>query len=96
MSKIKKLIIILQIVMLLLPTTITFASNINIGDEIKIERGPLGFYTIQYWDVTRDEWMYVTYSRTYYTDKDGNKKIAYCVNPNLNGVDEAVDEERRI
>lgn len=86
MSKIKKLIIILQIVMLLLPTTITFASNINIGDEIKIERGPLGFYTIQYWDVTRDEWMYVTYSRTYYTDKDGNKKIAYCVKPNLNGV----------
>lgn len=86
MNKIKKIIIILQIVMLLLPTTITFATNINIGDEIKIERGPLGFYTIQYWDITRDEWMYVTYSRTYYTDKDGNKKIAYCVNPELNGV----------
>lgn len=86
MNKIKKIMIILQIVMLLLPTTITFASNINIGDEINIERGPLGFYTIQYWDVTRDEWMYVTYSRTYYTDKEGNKKIAYCVNPDLNGV----------
>ena len=85
MNKIKKIMIILQIVMLLLPT-ITFASNINIGDEINIERGPLGFYTIQYWDVTRDEWMYVTYSRTYYTDKEGNKKIAYCVNPDLNGV----------
>lgn len=86
MNKIKKIMIILQIVMLLLPTTITFASNINIGDEINIERGPLGFYTIQYWDVTRNEWMYVTYSRTYYTDKEGNKKIAYCVNPDLNGV----------
>ncbi len=85
MNKIKKLIIILQIVMLLLPMT-TFAANINIGDEINIERGPLGFYTIQYWNATRNEWMYVTYSRTYYTDTEGNKKIAYCVNPDLNGV----------
>ena len=62
------------------------ANNINIGDEIQVERGPLGFYTIQYWDVTRDEWMYVIYSQTYYTDKDGSKKIAYCVNPDLSGV----------
>ena len=83
---IKKIIIILQILMLIMPTMSVLANNINIGDEIQVERGPLGFYTIQYWDVTRDEWMYVIYSQTYYTDKDGSKKIAYCVNPDLSGV----------
>ena len=30
--------------------------------------------------------MYKTYSRTYYTDKDGSKKIAYCMDQDLDGV----------
>lgn len=83
---IKKIIAVLQILLLIMPTVSVLANSINIGDEIQVERGPLGFYTIQYWDVTRDEWMYVIYSQTYYTDNDGNKKIAYCVNPDLSGV----------
>lgn len=86
MNKLKKLLVILQILMLLWPTAFTVASTINIGDTINIERGDLGFYSIQYWNENRGMWMYKTYSRTYYTDKDGSKKIAYCMNQDLDGV----------
>ena len=85
MNKLKKLVI-LQILMLLWPTAFTVASTINIGDTINIERGDLGFYSIQYWNENRGMWMYKTYSRTYYTDKDGSKKIAYCMDQDLDGV----------
>ena len=86
MNKLKKLLVILQILMLLWPTAFTVASTINIGDTINIERGDLGFYSIQYWNENRGMWMYKTYSRTYYTDKDGSKKIAYCMDHDLEGV----------
>lgn len=86
MNKLKKLLVILQILMLLWPTAFTVASTINIGDTINIERGDLGFYSIQYWNENRGMWMYKTYSRTYYTDKDGSKKIAYCMDQDLDGV----------
>jgi hypothetical protein len=86
MNKLKKLLVIFQILMLLWPTAFTVASTINIGDTINIERGDLGFYSIQYWNENRGMWMYKTYSRTYYTDKDGSKKIAYCMDQDLDGV----------
>lgn len=86
MNKLKKILVILQILMLLWPTAFTVASTINIGDTINIERGNLGFYSIQYWNENRGMWMYKTYSRTYYTDKDGSKKIAYCMDQDLDGV----------
>jgi len=86
MNKLKKLLVILQILMLLWPTAFTVASTINIWDTINIERGDLGFYSIQYWNENRGMWMYKTYSRTYYTDKDGSKKIAYCMDQDLDGV----------
>lgn len=85
-KKIKKIIILIQIILMILPISITFANVINIGDTLKIERGDLGFYTIQYWNSEREQWMYITYSRTYYTDNNGEKKIAYCMNPELDGV----------
>ena len=72
--------------MILWPTAFAVASTINIGDTVNIERGDLGFYTIQYWSDYRNKWMYITYSRTYYTDKDGSKKIAYCMDQDLDGV----------
>ena len=84
--KLSKILVILQILMVLWPTAFVIASTVNIGDTINIERGELGFYTIQYWSDYRNKWMYITYSRTYYTDKDGNKKIAYCMDQDLDGV----------
>ena len=84
--KLKKMLVIFQILMILWPTAFALASTVNIGDTLNIERGGLGFYTIQYWSDYRDKWMYITYSRTYYTDQDGNKKIAYCMDQDLDGV----------
>ena len=80
------MLVIFQILMILWPTAFALASTVNIGDTLNIERGGLGFYTIQYWSDYRDKWMYITYSRTYYTDQDGNKKIAYCMDQDLDGV----------
>ena len=85
-TKLNKILVILQILMMLWPTAFAVASTINIGDTFNIERGDLGFYTIQYWSDYRNKWMYITYSRTYYTDKDGSKKIAYCMDQDLDGV----------
>lgn len=85
-TKLNKILVILQILMILWPTAFAVASTINIGDTINIERGDLGFYSIQYWNENRGMWMYKTYSRTYYTDKDGSKKIAYCMDQDLDGV----------
>lgn len=84
--RLRRIIIVLQILMLILPTLTTLASGINIGDTVNISRGELGFYSIQYWNEYRNKWMYITYSRTYYTDTDGSKKIAYCMDPDLDGV----------
>ena len=84
--KIKLILIIIQILMIIFPSIFSIASSVEIGDTFYVERGPLGFYTIQYWNSNKWMWMYITYSRTYYTDKDGNKNIAYCMDPDLDGV----------
>lgn len=82
----KKIAIFLQIIMLFLPSIKVFANDINIGDTLAISRGNLGFYSVQYWNTNREKWMYITYSQTFYTAKDGTKKIAYCMDPDLDGV----------
>lgn len=78
-KRVKKLTIIIQILMMIFPTVFSVASTINIGDTLHIERGDLGFYTIQYWSETREKWMYITYSRTYYRSDNGERQIAYCI-----------------
>ena len=59
--KLKKMLVIFQILMILWPTAFALASTVNIGDTLNIERGGLGFYTIQYWSDYRDKWMYIKY-----------------------------------
>lgn len=98
-KRVKKLTIIIQILMMIFPTVFSVASTINIGDTLHIERGDLGFYTIQYWSETREKWMYITYSRTYYRSDNGERQIAYCMDPDRDGVgwlpgeDETYDTE---
>ena len=89
---IEKIVVILQIFMVLLPTTYALADSVDFGDELWISRGDLGFYTLQYWSEYRGRWMYITYSQTFYTDKNGEKNLAYCVNPDLDGVGYLPDE----
>lgn len=86
MKKLNKTIIILLLFAMLFQNLYAIASVINIGETKYVERGDLGFYTIQYWNESKQQWMYVTYSRTYYTDDNGQKRIAYCTSPDLDGV----------
>lgn len=82
MLKFKKLLFIIGIILSLLIINRTKAATI--GDINYLERENRGFYSIQKWNGS--EWIYVTYSITHYTDSDGVKRIAYCVDPNLNGI----------
>lgn len=86
MKFLKKLVVLLILTIIFAKNLCVMANVIDIGDISKIQRGDLGFYTIQYWDKTRNEWMYVTYSRTFYKDKTGQNRLAYCVDPDLDGV----------
>ena len=57
---------------------------VSVGDNSYLERAEKGFYTIQSWN--GDEWIYVTYSITNYVDEYGQKRVAYCVNPDRKGI----------
>lgn len=56
----------------------------SVGDTSYLERAEKGFYTIQKWN--GEEWVYVTYSITNYVDENGQKRVAYCVDPDLKGI----------
>lgn len=56
----------------------------SVGDTSYLERAEKGFYTIQKWN--GEEWIYVTYSITNYVDENGQKRVAYCVDPDLKGI----------
>lgn len=87
MKKILKTTMLLILIMLMMIKNIAvIASVIDIGESSLIKRGDLGFYTLQYWNEAKQKWMYVTYSKTYYIDKQGKQRIAYCTDPDLDGV----------
>lgn len=86
MRKLTKIISLVIIIAMVLQNAVALANVIEIGEKSLIKRGDLGFYTIQYWNEAKERWMYITYSRTYYQDKNGNNRVAYCVDPELDGV----------
>lgn len=83
----RRLTLILCIMLLVIPVQYIKVWAAEIGDAIYLERGEQGFYTIQYKSKESGEWYYVMYNRTWYKDKDGNKKLAYCINPDLIGIE---------
>lgn len=81
-----KTIVAVAVVLIILQSFI-FTSKTkatSAGDTCYLERAEKGFYTIQRWN--GDEWIYVTYSITNYVDELGQKRVAYCVDPNLKGI----------
>lgn len=86
MRKLTKIISLIILIAIVFQNTIVLANVIEIGEKSLIKRGNLGFYTIQYWNEAKERWMYITYSRTYYQDKNGKNRVAYCVDPELDGV----------
>ncbi|MBR3134539.1 MAG: Cys-Gln thioester bond-forming surface protein [Clostridia bacterium] len=86
MRKILRLMSFIIIFVILINNSYVQANVVKIGETKYIERGEKGFYSIQYWNSKYQKWYYITYSRTYYTDDNGQKRIAYCCMPNANGV----------
>lgn len=85
-KQIKNLIIITFILILIFPIQGIKVFAMGIGDSTYLEKGNLGFYTIQYCSKTSKNWYYITYSRTWYKDENGVRRIAYCVDPDLSGI----------
>lgn len=86
MQKLTKTITILVVIAILIENSIVLANVISLGETTYIERGEEGFYSVEYWNNNYQRWYYIIYSRTYYTDSNGQKRIAYCINPEKNGV----------
>lgn len=82
--RLKKIVALTMLVVLVLPTQFIQVFATGIGDSPYIEKSDLGFYSIQYHNGTR--WTYVTYNVNHYTDSDGVRRIAYCIDPELPGV----------
>jgi len=82
--RVKKIVALTMLVMLVLPTQLIQVFATGIGDTPYLEESPLGYYTIQYHNGTR--WSYVTYNVVHFTDSDGVRRIAYCIDPELPGV----------
>ncbi len=85
-KRINKIIVIMCILITILPMQMFQALATGIGDSPYLEKGDLGFYTIQYKSKSSGNWYYITYSRTWYTDEQGIRRIAYCVDPDSNGI----------
>ena len=85
-TKINKILIILLVMMIILPAQMIQVLATGIGDSPYLEKGDLGFYSIQYQSRSSGNWYYITYSRTWYTDEQGVRRIAYCVNPDSSGI----------
>ena len=86
MNNKKSIISLMIIILIMFQNVASIANVIDIGESSLIKRGDLGFYSVQYWNEEKQIWTYIIYSQTYYIDKNGDKRIAYCVNPDLKGV----------
>lgn len=86
MKKIKKIFCVIMLVLAIFQIALQMNKSkaATIGDINYLERENKGFYSIQSWNGS--EWIYVTYSITHYTDEQGVKRIAYCINPDLKGI----------
>lgn len=86
MKKSKKIICVIMLILAIfqIALQINKSKAATIGDINYLERENKGFYSIQSWNGS--EWIYVTYSITHYTDDQGIKRIAYCINPDLKGI----------
>ena len=60
------------------------SSALEINSTMYLQRADKGFISIQKWNGT--QWMYAIHSITNFVDENGVSRIAYCVNPELNGI----------
>lgn len=83
-SYLSKILLVILAIMLFIPAQLIQVFAVSVGDTAYLERGDKGFYSVQY--LNSGEWMYITYSRTFYTDEQGVRRIAYCLDSDLKGI----------
>ena len=79
----KSLAVLVMLIMQFFSFTTT-VNAANIGETKNLERGAKGYYCVQKWNGS--SWIYLTYNQTFYTDTDGQKYVAYCLDPGKPGV----------
>lgn len=87
MKKIKKMlfsIVLLVLAIFQISMQMKKSEAATAGEIQYLQRDNKGFYSIQKWNGS--EWIYVTYSITYYADSNGVRRIAYCIDPDLKGI----------
>lgn len=81
--------IIIGIILLIILPNKSMASeldiNASIGDIAQLDKGTLGFYTIQK-KKSDGNWIYITYSIIKYQDNNGKTHVGYCLDENAFGV----------
>ncbi len=83
-SKILKSLTVLVMLIMQFFSFTTTVNAANIGETKNLERGAKGYYCVQKWNGS--SWIYLTYNQTFYTDTDGQKYVAYCLDPGKPGV----------
>lgn len=83
-TKIKKVLIITLIIMMISPMTFQVFA-VNIGDKPYLQRGENGYLSVQYYN--KDHWTYIVHNIVTYDDGTGTKRVAYCVVPNMPGIE---------
>ena len=81
----KKIIVVSSILLLFFQIFMPNLMAAEIGEDYYLQRADKAFYSVQKL-MDNGKWVYITYEVVYYLDKDGNKQIAYCINPDLPGV----------
>lgn len=88
--KIKSIVFLIMVLIIFLPSVKVQANDkinivANMGDKAYLNKGTLGFYSIQ---KKNDEgkWIYVTYSIIKYKDDNGDEHVAYCIDESKLGV----------
>ena len=82
--KIIRLAIILCIAIVQMIIGKSTSKAIEVNTTTYLQRADKGFLSIQKWNGT--QWMYAIHSITNFIDENGASRVAYCVNPDLNGI----------
>lgn len=80
----KILLLIISVICIFGIVQMKSVKAIEIGENVYLERGEKGFFSIQKWNGS--QWIYVIHSITNYVDETGKQRVAYCVSPDLTGI----------
>ena len=78
------MVVICCIAIIQMTISMNKSKALEINETTYLQRADKGFLSIQKWNGS--QWMYVIHSITNFVDENGVSRVAYCVNPDLNGI----------